>query len=195
MTLILQTLDTHHPQAHILRQKAAAIAVPLNSEQIEFAKALQQKMIDDNGFGLAAPQVGYSWRVIAIQLPIEALRLRQNPLCAPLPPHVLINPEYQPNETAGKNKDWEGCFSVPEQVAEVWRYTEIDYQAYTLEGEKIYGIARGMHARVLQHEIDHLDGILLTDRTTFDCQSMTRDEYIAMRQAQLARQNHVSPDS
>lgn len=76
---------------------------------------------------------------------------------------TLINPSYTPHEEEGKALDWEGCFSVQSQMGKVWRFKTITYSGQTEEGELVEGIARGYLARLLQHEIDHLDGKLALD--------------------------------
>jgi peptide deformylase len=99
---------------------------------------------------------------------------------------VLINPVIEPlsDEMA---EDWEGCLSVPGMRGVVPRHTHIRYRALSLSGEVIDREARGFHARVVQHECDHLDGILYPQRMT-DLSKLifNSEERHWMRQAQAA---------
>jgi len=153
----------------VLRQTAEKIQFPLSeevrqfiNEMYEFIQQLQHRV------GLAAPQVGKSWQIVFIQVPQEALKLRQD-ANEELPLTLLINPSYRPIEERGKNKDWEGCFSVPDMMGEVYRYNSINFEAYTINGEKISNTAHGFIARILQHEIGHLNGELYIDLIEEDC--------------------------
>ena len=117
---------------------------------------MSETMIDYKGIGLAAPQVHISKRIIVFRNPdIEELdKINITP---------LINPIFEPlgNE---KEDDWEGCLSIPRMQGLVRRFKKIKYHGYDLTGKKIENEAEGLHARVIQHEIDHLDGILYTKR-------------------------------
>jgi peptide deformylase len=121
-----------------------------------------ETMMDANGAGLAAPQVHIPLRVVIFQAPGE----RADPALdeaerydhtAPLT--VLINPEIavmDPTQEGG----WEGCLSVPGLRGRVRRYTRLRYTGFDPQGRPIEREASGFHARVVQHECDHLDGIL-----------------------------------
>ena len=117
---------------------------------------MSETMIDYNGIGLAAPQVHLSKRIIIFRNPDfdknEKIQIT-----------ALINPIYEPigNE---KVDDWEGCLSIPGMQGLVRRYNKIKYFGLDMDGNKIKNEAEGLHARVVQHEIDHLDGILYSDR-------------------------------
>ena len=117
---------------------------------------MSETMIDYKGIGLAAPQVHISKRIIVFRNPdIEELdKINITP---------LINPIFEPlgNE---KEDDWEGCLSIPQMQGLVRRFKKIKYHGYDLTGKKIENEAEGLHARVIQHEIDHLDGILYIKR-------------------------------
>ena len=112
--------------------------------------------------------MGHALRIIIIQVP-ESAKARRKDVYDVLPPTVLINSSYTPVEAAGENKDWEGCFSVPDKMGEIYRYNEIHYTAYTPEGKEIGGVARGFLARLIQHEIGHLNAELYIDRLRPDC--------------------------
>lgn len=110
--------------------------------------------------GLAAPQVHLSKCIIFYV--INKSRADQY-VPEGVPPTFLINPQYE-HVTDQKELDWEGCLSAPDLLGEVSRYKSIRLTATTLEGNKIDKIVHGYEARVLQHEIDHLLGILYTRR-------------------------------
>jgi peptide deformylase len=112
-----------------------------------------------NGAGLAAPQIGVSLRVVIFEL-------KQNPRypdITPVPYTVLINPVLTP---IGDEQDegWEGCLSVPGMRGLVPRYHQLRYQGMDALGQPIDRTVTGFHARVVQHEVDHLDGILYPQR-------------------------------
>ena len=119
---------------------------------------MSETMIDYNGIGLAAPQVHLSKRIIIFRNPDveEREKIQITP---------LINPIFKAIGDE-KEDDWEGCLSIPGMQGLVSRYKKISYSGYDLNGNKIESIAEGLHARVVQHEIDHLDGILYTSRLT-----------------------------
>lgn len=108
-----------------------------------------------NGAGLAAPQIGISLRVVVFGVKNNP----RYPQAEDVPYTVLINPVIEPlsDET---EEAWEGCLSVPGLRGVVPRYKQIRYQGYDAKGEPIDRVVDGFHARVVQHECDHLDGIL-----------------------------------
>lgn len=128
-----------------------------------FLTELTQDMHDTqrhfDGVGMAAPQIGVNLRVIIFGFDV----CERYPQQLPIPETVLINPEYEPlsEEMA---LDWEGCLSVPGLRGAVSRYTQIRYWGYDLHGESVAGEAAGFHARVIQHEVDHLNGVLFVHR-------------------------------
>lgn len=122
-------------------------------------QSLLQDMIDTmrhlNGAGLAAPQIG-------VDLQMVIFELTQNPRypdAAPVPFTVLINPVLTPQDESTE-EDWEGCLSVPGLRGRVVRYSHLRYQGFDLYGNPIDRTVQGFHARVVQHETDHLLGIL-----------------------------------
>ncbi len=108
-----------------------------------------------NGAGLAAPQIGVSQRVVIFGFESNP----RYPQAEPVPTTVLINPTIEPvgEET---DEDWEGCLSVPGLRGRVERYSKIRYYGYDQSGGIIDRTVSGFHARVVQHESDHLDGVL-----------------------------------
>jgi peptide deformylase len=112
-----------------------------------------------SGAGLAAPQIGVSARVVIFEL-------RDNPRyphIAAVPYTVLVNPLVTPL-TAEQDEGWEGCLSVPGMRGLVPRYRRVRYRGFDQYGTPIDRTVEGFHARVVQHEVDHLDGILFPQR-------------------------------
>ena len=160
---ILKIAKMGHP---VLAQKAAPVANPADPAIRRLVSDMVETMIDANGAGLAAPQVHVPLRVVVFQAPDE----RSDPglsederydHAAPLT--VLINPEIQVMG-AEREAGWEGCLSVPGLRGLVERSAHIRYRGFDLEGKIVERTARGFHARVVQHECDHLDGVLYPSR-------------------------------
>jgi len=138
----------------VLRKKAAE--VEKNSEELQdFIKDLIFTMYKDDGVGLAAPQVGRSERIFVVDPYWYREGHSKNPL-------VFINPEFK--EFSGEDIDDEGCLSVPEIYAKVPRAESVIIEALNEKFEKVRYEADGFFARSLQHEYDHLDGILFIDK-------------------------------
>ena len=108
-----------------------------------------------NGAGLAAPQIGVSQRVVIFGIEANP----RYPQAEPVPTTVLINPAIE-LLTAETDDGWEGCLSVPGMRGLVSRCTRLRYRGFDHFGKPIEREAQGFHARVVQHECDHLDGIL-----------------------------------
>src|SRR5262245_25356238 len=160
---ILKIARMGHP---VLARKAEPVSDPTSPEIRRLVRDMIETMADANGAGLAAPQVHVPLRVVVFQAPetrtdpglSEAERYDHT---APLT--VLINPEVEivASELEG---GWEGCLSVPEMRGFVERPFHIRYSGVDHEGNRVARGARGFHARVVQHECDHLDGILYPQR-------------------------------
>lgn len=155
---ILKVARLGHP---ILR----TVAEPVSPEAIEAPEI--QRLIDDmletmdeyDGAGLAAPQVHVSRRIVIYGV-------RQNPRypdAEDVPLTVLVNPKITP-ATTETVEDWEGCLSLPDLRGQVPRFTRVDVEAYGRDGRRLRFSAEGFHARVVQHECDHLDGTVYVDR-------------------------------
>ena len=114
-----------------------------------------ETMADANGAGLAAPQIGFMQRIVIFGCQTNP----RYPDAPPVPETVLINPVITPVGEV-QEEGWEGCLSVPGMRGIVPRYRDIRYQGYDQHGNRIDREASGFHARVVQHECDHLDGIL-----------------------------------
>lgn len=112
-----------------------------------------------NGAGLAAPQIGVSLRVVIFELKENP----RYPQVSPVPYTVLINPVLTPLSEV-QEEGWEGCLSVPGLRGLVPRHRHLRYQGLDARGQLIDRTVEGFHARVVQHEVDHLDGILYPQR-------------------------------
>ena len=155
---VLKVAHLGHP---VLRQ----IAEPVSPEAIGAPEI--QRLIDDmfetmedhDGVGLAAPQVHVSRRIVVYGL-------RENPRypeAAPIPLTVLVNPRITPLGTE-QEEGWEGCLSVPDMRGMVPRFQRVEVDAYGRDGRPFRYVVDGFHARVVQHECDHLDGKVYIDR-------------------------------
>jgi peptide deformylase len=108
-----------------------------------------------NGAGLAAPQIGSSLQLVIF----GGFKSPRYPNAEEIPFTVLINPTLTPLDDSMED-DWEGCLSVPGMRGIVPRHTQLRYQGYDQYGQVIDRTVSGFHARVVQHEVDHLHGIL-----------------------------------
>jgi peptide deformylase len=118
-----------------------------------------ETMVARKGAGLAAPQIGVNARVVVFELKNNP----RYPDAEPVPLTVLVNPILSP-VGAELEEDWEGCLSVPGMRGWVPRYKNLHYRGYDQFGAPIDRTVTGFHARVVQHECDHLDGILYPQR-------------------------------
>lgn len=143
------------------------VAEPVKDPRAPEIQALIQDMIvtmdDAGGAGLAAPQVHVPLRVVVYHAPAERSEEEERDGHETAALTVLINPEIEPigDEVSS---GWEGCLSIPGLRGEVTRPAHVRYRALNAEGGVIEGEASGFHARVIQHECDHLDGILYPQR-------------------------------
>jgi peptide deformylase len=113
-------------------------------------------MLEEHGVGLAAPQVAEGLRLFTYWVPASDDE-------AGVEPVVLVNPEIRPVGDEAE-EGWEGCLSIPGLRGLVPRYRRIKVKARSIEGEPVSLTADSFHARVIQHEYDHLDGIVFLDR-------------------------------
>lgn len=151
---LLKIARMGHP---VLRARAEPVRDPTDPEVRRLAADMLDTMLDAPGVGLAAPQVHRSLRMIALHVPADRSGGDQ------VSPTILVNPEIEPVGEA-MELGFEGCLSIPGLRGVVPRHAHIRYRATDLNGRPLEGEAKGFHARVIQHEFDHLDGILYIDR-------------------------------
>jgi len=144
-----------------LGQRSLPVEDFATSALAELIQNMHDSMLEKGGIGIAAPQIGSNLRVIIFGFE-KSLRY---PNEKPVPLTVLINPEIE-ILTDKMIDGWEGCLSVPGLRGLVPRYQKIRYRGFDFEGNSIERIAEDFHARILQHECDHLDGILFPQRIT-----------------------------
>jgi len=158
--------------AAILKKKAKAVK-KFGPELQSLADRMFDIMYETEGVGLAAPQVGISKRIVVLdsrQSPEEKM--------------VLVNPSIIERE--GDEATQEGCLSVPGAFTDVKRAARVEVVAQDLTGKKMHFTAEGLLGRIIQHEIDHLDGLLFIDRLDL----VTREQALAdWREAKGASEN------
>jgi peptide deformylase len=139
----------------LLLQKAAPVTAFDTPELHALIKDMEDTMAHMNGAGIAAPQIGVSLRVVIFGVGKNP----RYPDAELVPYTVLINPTLQPVNDEQED-GWEGCLSVPGMRGIVPRYVRLHYTGFDQYGNPIDRLVSGFHARVVQHECDHLDGIL-----------------------------------
>lgn len=153
---VKEVLKMGHP---ILQQVAESV-IEFNSTYLDSIIAnMYDTMASLDGAGLAAPQIGINKRIVIFWVEDNP----RYPDIEPIPNTILINPEITVLSDEIQS-DWEGCLSVPGLRGLVPRPTRIKYSGFDPFGDSIERIADDFHARVVQHEVDHLDGILYPQR-------------------------------
>ena len=156
--MILKVARLGHP---VIR--TAAAAVPIEQIKTPGFQALLDDMVETmheyNGVGLAAPQVHLSLQVAVL----ECERNPRYPEAAPIPLTVIINPTVTVPDRATV-EDFEGCLSIPDLRGSVPRFKQVRVQALGRNAEPLDFVATDFHARVIQHETDHLKGEVYLDR-------------------------------
>lgn len=160
-----------------LRERAQEIG-ELNDETKALVEDLFDTMRADKGIGLAANQIGITKRVAVVALGEEA-------------PVVLIDPEIV--ERSGKIRGEEGCLSIPDIFADVDRAAHIIVETTTLDGTRTRLEANELLSRAIQHEIDHLDGILFLDRLSPLKRRLLLKKWQKMRKSETGFLKHVAP--
>jgi peptide deformylase len=157
---LLKIARMGHP---VLRGVAAAVDDPAAPWVRRLVADMIETMEDAGGTGIAAPQVHQPYRIVVYRVPEERLTEMPGDVAEDLT--VLINPVV---ESIGQEcaLGWEGCLSVPGLRGVVPRHLRVRYRGTGLDGEVIERQVEGFHARVVQHECDHLDGILYPQRVT-----------------------------
>ena len=162
----------------ILRQKAQPVE-DINDEIRQLAKDMMETMIDADGVGLAAPQIGRSIRMFVIKADDDIER-------------VFINPQIIKTSNEVGPYD-EGCLSIPQVYETIVRPLAVTVQAYDENGKRFTLDADGLLARCIQHENDHLDGILYIDRGDPDFAKKTEEQFKkrAERAAEKAKEKEA----
>lgn len=140
----------------VLRRKAKKVKA-FNEELKQLADDMVETMGVSDGVGLAAPQVGVSERMVVVKIPEEY----EDPEAGKL--YVLVNPEISVVDDELLLSD-EGCLSIPGILGQVPRASKIKIKGQNIKGKTVRLKAEGYLARIFQHEIDHLDGVLFIDR-------------------------------
>lgn len=155
----------------ILRSQAQPV-IKIDPNIVELIDSLTATAIAKKGVGIAAPQISQSYRLfIVASHPSD-----RYPHAPTMPPTAMINPRIL-SHSDEIVKDWEGCLSVPDTRGLVPRYKEITVEYTTKEGETKQEILTDFIARIFQHELDHLDGILFIDRIQDQADLYTEAEY------------------
>lgn len=150
---ILKISRLGHP---ILLEKCQIVEKITSNETKRIIHDMTDTMLDSNGIGLAAPQVHINKQIIIFRTPEEDVG-DEIKITALINPRLTIISKETENE-------WEGCLSIPGMLGLVKRYSKIKYKGNDMNGNVIEKEVDGMHARVVQHEYDHLMGILYIDR-------------------------------
>lgn len=165
------------------------MAKPVSNFNTPELDALIQDMFDTmealNGAGLAAPQIAQSLRIVIFGVDANP----RYPDIEPVPTTVLINPELSVLDDV-MQEGWEGCLSVPGMRGLVPRYRKIVYRGFDQTGNPFERTATDFHARVVQHEVDHLDGILYPQRI----RDLRNFGYESVLFPQLAEENAISKE-
>ena len=179
----------------VLLRKCDPVPDPGAPEIRRLVADMMQTMEDAPGVGLAGPQIYVPLRLFVFRVPAE--RAASDPNAGAVANTVLINPEIEAiGDEIGMG--WEGCLSIPEMRAVVPRALRIRYRGVDCDGNVIEGEASRFHARVIQHEYDHLDGILYPMRVTdfryfgFNAELDRAAEEQRMREQQQQAQNAMA---
>ncbi|MBY0501782.1 MAG: peptide deformylase [Alphaproteobacteria bacterium] len=177
--------DPKDAKSDVLRKLAEPLTFPLSREDREIVQILTTKFdSEENCAGLAAPQIGFSKQIIIFAVNDDPLLKKwRADLVQTMPKTLWINPNYEP---IGKEKhtDYEACFSVDDLAGPVARFKTIRYSAYTPEGIRVEGTAKGFLARLIQHEIDHLKGRCFIDY-------VSEDELLPLEEYRQRRKNKM----
>lgn len=161
--------------AAVLRLDAQPIANAQSPETRALIDTLRAALASSQGVGLAAPQIGISRRIVIVASRPNA-RYPHAPL---MEPTVMINPVFRPLSDE-KEKGWEGCLSVPGIRALVPRFKDIHVEYLDEQGQRVEKELHDFIARVFQHEVDHLDGLVFLDRVESNRDIVSESEYFKL---------------
>lgn len=156
LELVIEPDPRYNRISDRLRAKSEPVA-EVTPELQQLARDMHETMREEAGVGLAAPQIGRNIRLVVIHLPEgyqDEIDTEVN--------LTLFNPEIV--KAGGRETDYEGCLSFPDLIGPVERYSWVIVKGQDENGDRVRFRAKGILARVLQHEIDHLDGVLFFDR-------------------------------
>lgn len=176
MACILQVAQLGHP---VLRRKAKPVSDIKDQKIQTLIGDLIETVMDIDGVGIAAPQVYQSYRIFIVASHPNP-RYPHAPLMKPTP---MINPSILAHSD-NIQKDWEGCLSIPGIRGLVPRYSEITIQFLDRNGKKRQKTFKDFIARIIQHENDHLDGIVFLDRVESTRDIITDKEYQKLKSPQ-----------
>ncbi|MEM7008536.1 MAG: peptide deformylase [Thermodesulfobacteriota bacterium] len=169
MAKILEISELGHP---VLRKRAQEIENIRDEELQNFIDDLIETCTDSNGVGIAAPQVYESKRIFIISSKPNT----RYPNAQEMGPIALINPEII-SRSDELEKDWEGCLSIPGIRGLVPRHKTIKVKYQTRDGDHVEDELSDFIARIFQHELDHLDGIVFLDRMESNSEIITEKQY------------------
>lgn len=158
MTTLLEILTVGEPQQLAALRSRSRRVQKVTPKLVALAYRMLETMRANNGVGLAAPQVGVPQRFFVTELPED----EEEDL--PAETYILFNPEIVKGK--GEQVGYEGCLSIPGYIGEVARQEQITVRGLNEGGRPVRYKLDGFLARVFQHEIDHLDGVLFTDKLT-----------------------------
>ncbi|MBK1668688.1 hypothetical protein CKO28_11680 [Rhodovibrio sodomensis] len=156
----------------VLRRRATEVALPLDAAMRQFLDDMAETMAAAHGTGLAAPQVFQPLRAIVFKVDAERQRRSVAQLDDLPEPETaadgvgltsLLNPSVEPLGAA-VDEGYEACLSMPGLTGRVARWRHIRYRGFDPDGRPVARVASGFHARLVQHEVDHLDGLLYPER-------------------------------
>lgn len=173
----------------VLRKNHGALKFPLSDDDLNIARILEDKFDnEENCAGLAAPQIGFAKPIIVFAATTNNdLKKWREDFSQTMPKTIWVNPSYEPIDDA-MHEDFEACFSVADIGGSVKRFSHIKYTAYLLDGTKVEGRAEGYLARVIQHEVDHVRGILFVDKVADD-KFFSMEDYKKIRAKRISKKN------
>lgn len=180
-----ETLMLRKYGAPVLRKRSETVE-SITDEIQEFAGRMVDTMLQDEGIGLAAPQVGASIRLVTVSIPMQSVGDSPGErLLLPQMPLVLINPVLTKFSEETEVAE-EGCLSIPGIYGPVRRSSTVVLYSSLLNGETVHLPCGGLLARCLQHEVDHLDGTLFVDRLKKGDRKSLKDDLRALEQKTMA---------